>query len=333
MEVKMLSFRNFALVVLTLLIGIFSCAVASAADMSTVLQTGTDAVQGFTDLKHADGVLTGTYHSDGDTVTIEVRRGKRTPVTIRKLNPDWPLYEMDARILDSEGDPIYVQVGGHDPIDPTWGPDFDASLSAREAMEPAARDAKAAKSYETAYEMLHTLKSAKLKNSLAPEKAALYGVMNILQSAMAVETLSDEQNQAQLLGCGDTQIIEVWKIGAFFPGNIFGDHSGTLMKTTSSGRTYTIWVAGNHGKAPGQSGMTKSCSASYGGRCGQSFAPPMCSTPLQWETSNPIQDDYKHVCNDDSYIQVQRIKTNSSVSTSGGTCKDTSLRNRAPSCN
>ncbi len=315
--------------------GLIASGITLAADMSTVLESRTDTVSGFTELMYIDGFLNGQYELDGDTITVEVNRGKRTPAIMRKLNPDWPIYEMDVRIQDSEGNPIYLQVGGHDPIDPTWGPAFDASLTSREATDPEELDPKARKSYEAAYQMLTKLKGAKLQKKFAPEWQALEGAMNILQSAMSSDlTLSEEEQMAAtVLGCTDTQIIEVWKKSAFFPGNILGDHSGTVMKTRSGSTLYTIWVAANHGKAPGASGMSNKCSQSFTGRCGQSIAPPMCSTPVQWETSNPLQDDYKHVCNDDSYIQVQRIKTNSSVSTTGGTCKDTSLRNKAPACN
>ena len=311
---------------------LFLSGITLAADMSTVLQSRTDTVNGFSELTYVDGFLRGQYEIDGDTITVEVNRGKRTPAIMRRLNSDWPIYEIDVRILDSEGDPIYVQVGGHDPVDATWGLEFDASLSVREATDPEIRNPKARKSYEAAYQMLTKLKGAKIQEKLTPEREALEGAMNILQSAMSSDLTSSEEEQVAAFGCTDTQIIEVWKKSAFFPGNILGDHSGTVMKTKSGSTTYTVWVAANHGTAPGASGMSKKCSQSFTERCGQSIAPPMCSTPVQWETSKPLQDDDKHVCNDDSYIQVLRIKTNAGVSTTGGTCNDTTLRSRAPSC-
>lgn len=313
--------------------GFFIATSTFSAELSSVIESDAKALNGFTELKHEDGFLKGIYSAGSEFVTVEVRRGKRTSSIMRSLNPDWPAYEMDVRILDSNDQPIYMQVGGHEPVNPSWSSSFDATNQARSVMNPEILGEKAEKSYQAAYRMLGDLQRVKFKANLAPEKRALNSAMNVLQTAMSVDTSLLEPKASVVRGCSDIQTIEVWKKGAFFPGNIFADHSGTVMKTTSGGKVYTVWVAANHGASPGDSSMTRSCYRDYYSRCAQSFAAPMCSTPLQWETKDFYNDDYKHVCNDDSYIQVQRIKTNASVSTSSGTCNDTTARKSAPACN
>lgn len=295
----------------------------------TVLSSGQDH-DGFVELSHdsKSQSIFGVFEADGVQIFIETRRGRETSAIMRKADKSTPLYEIDVRLLDQYRRPFFIQVGGHDSIEQDWNSSLEDFLAEHE------KTVGAQKILAVAKKMVVALKSSRFKKELMPEHEAIKGILPLIESALVVERFEDAESFIPKLAtaCNDQHKIEIWKKGAFFPGNQYGDHSGTVLKTITNGCTYTIWSACNHGTCPGTGGMYLACSTSFPNRCGMSIAPPMCSTPLQWDQRDWWNDDGRHVCNDDTYIQYYRIKYNANPDTSGGTCSDTFFRRYAPSC-
>ena len=306
---------------------------AAELSESAVLSDDQSIPEGMTSLFARGNSVSGKFEFDGVPLSVETRRGQPTSAIIRRMDPSAPLFEIDVRVLDENEVPIFVQVGGHGPIDASWQNSFDDSVfDERKLAEKS--DAITQRAFVNAGRMIAVLKKVKFRNDLLPEYEAIMNLLPIMESGKTVEKWEGFGDNHSSLSSAptDKHSIEIWKKSAFFPGNIVGDHSGTVAKViSSSGSTYQIWSACNHGTCPG-TGMSKKCVSTFSNRAGFCQAAPMCSTPLQWDQKDWWNDDYRHVCNDDSYIQYYRIKYNADPSTSGGTCSDTSLRTYAPDC-
>ncbi len=264
----------------------------------------------------------GNIEINGVQVTIETKRGKRNPALARKNDPSAPEYAIDVRIIDQNGTPIFVQVGGNSPIDKKWSASFDSAVSS--STEDRGQNAQQA--FAAVDAVLSQNKTLMSSAALAPEQAALTNLRALIKSTLVTDSISGYQEQefpfSAQAACTEIQIAEIWKK----PTLIFAEHSGSVAKwKMSNGTIYTMWSACNHGTCPGDSTMSKKCSKSFLLRCGYSRAAPNCSTAYG------LTKGY-HVCNDDTYIQYDAIKRNYSPSTTGGTCSDASLRAYAPSC-
>lgn len=300
------------------------------AEMSrNVMLSENQVPEGLTELYYEGNTLSGTFSFDGTQIFVETRRGSRTPKAVRDTDPNAPQYEVDIRLLDENGVPFFVQVGGHGPIDSSWVSSFDpllygAEISTEQRNEKEARSQKA---FGNATRMIEALRVVKFRRNLVPEYKAILNILPIIESGKMITKLEEGNSKSSIgpLVSSDKHLIEIWKKGAFFGRNIWADHSGTVAKVIfSGGGVYQIWSACNHGACPG-SDMSFKCASVFYDRVGFCQAPPMCST--QYGFSNG-----KHVCNDDTYIQYYRIKYNSDISTIGGTCSDSSLRTKAPDC-
>jgi hypothetical protein len=235
---------------------------------------------------------------------------------MKKLNPSFPEYEIDVRLIDENGFPFFIQVGGHGPANQSWAiPLGIDSTKSREGARASAQE-----SFTSAKKMIKSLEKIRFKNDFSPEYEAIVGIKTILEINLG-GALS--KSSSSLASGSVTLIIEIWKKQAFLPGDIWGDHSGTVFKIFDNFVVYQIWSAANHGTAPGGSGMSLSCSGTFPGRQGFSEAPPMCSTAYGFLSG-------QHVCNDDTYIQYQRIRDNINPNTTSGTCSDNTLRRYAP---
>lgn len=307
---------------------IFGSAVVFAELAQQMVLLGNQAPEGLVNLYYEGNALSGTFDFEGSRVFVETRRGSRTPKVVRDTDPNAPQYEIDIRLLDENGIPFFVQVGGHGPVDPNWESSFDplnyeAGVSAEQRGE---REKESKKAFNNAAKMIEVLRAVKFQRNLMPEYRALVNILPLIESGKVI-TRSEEDGRSGIesLVSSDKHLIEVWKKGAFFGGNIWADHSGTVAKVISSnGGVYQIWSACNHGTCPG-SEMSFKCSSVFYNRVGFCQAPPMCSTQYGFSRG-------KHVCNDDSYIQYYRIKYDSNPSTIDGTCSDSSLRTKAPDC-
>lgn len=257
--------------------------------------------------------LRGDFKFDGKKIKLETYRGEKIGI-MKELNPSFPEYEIDVRLLDKNGFPFFIQVGGHGPANKDWVSPLGVDLTkSKEEVRVSAQE-----SFALAKKMINSLEKIKFKDEFNPEYEAITGIKSILES-------SGGSGLAKTNSGTVTHIIEIWKKQAFFPGDIIGDHSGTIFKIFDNFVVYQIWCAANHGTAPGAPNMSLSCSATFGNRQGLSEAPPMCATSFGIFSG-------QHICNDDTYIQYQRIRDNINPSTTGGTCSDNTFRRYAPSC-
>lgn len=314
-----------------LLMGAFFVTQGHAADVTE--SKGLPA--GFVSLTHdGDKTIRGIFEVNGVKLMVETHRGSAIAPIVRKMDPSAPTYEIDIRITDETGFPYFTQFGGHGYDDSPWEKDMDF----RNEVQSEERATKAVQLYGVAESMISSLEKARFTHDLEPERKALMGVLPLIKEAMITEKIemeTTEETGPLPVTFMDRQSIEIWKkpITIYVPSSLSGEHSGTVAKAISAAGCATqIWSACNHGTCPGGTHMTKKCTSTFFNRPGICVASPNCSTPLQWNQRDYWNDDYRHVCNDDTYIQYYRIKNNANPSTSSGTCSDTSLRRWAPDC-
>lgn len=263
-------------------------------------------------------ILYGNFKFDKKEIKFEIFRGRKIGI-MKELNPSFPEYEIDLRLLDKNDFPFFIQVGGHGPANNEWasllGIDFAKSRAENKVI--------AEESFSLAKKMAKSLEKIKFKDDFSPEYEAITAIKGILEANFEKEGLKKSSNSLSIKSVN--HMIQIWKKTAFFPGNIFGDHSGTVFRIYDNGVNYQIWSAANHGTAPGDPSMSLKCNGWFTDRLGFSEAPPMCATEYGFSSG-------QHVCNDDTYIQYQRIHDNVNPNTTSGTCSDNTLRRYAPSC-
>jgi len=319
----MKKFGKTFLCVTVLIFIIISQSVAASPGTSenNVLLGKQDCPLGLQELILKDNSIFGIFEFDGTKIFIETRRGEMISGMKRLMDPTAPLFEIDLRLSDENGFPFFIQFGGHGPIDETWLSESELLLNESTFYD---QEISVTKLLENTERMIESLNTISFRLSLLPEYHALMNILPLIKSGITPDKSSGESDSSIQTLTTSSQSIEIWKKGAFFNNNVYGDHSGTVAKATYGGSTYQIWSACNHGTCPG-SGMTKKCSKTFSNRPGFCQAPPMCISAYGFFPN-------QHVCNDDSYIQYWRIKNNANPNTIGGTCADSSLRKNAPDC-
>lgn len=290
-----------------------------------------DKTDGSLSLSHDSNInlIHGTYEFDKERIFIEIIRGKEISRILRKYDSSLSLYEIDIRLSDQDGFPFFVQVGGHSPVDDEWR--FSFKYAEGQKFEEVEKRSK--RGLFLTKKMIKAFEKVKMRDDLYFEHKAIKEIKNVIESSLTVIDAKSESGLTSASVYTSSHRIEIWSKRAFLPGNILGDHSGTVAKVlNSNGSTYQVWSACNHGTCPGSSDMSLKCAKNFPNRSGFSQLAPMCTSPLQWDQSDWWNDDGRHVCNDDTYIQYYRIKYNSNPDTTGGTCSDTTLRQYAPSC-
>jgi hypothetical protein len=144
---------------------------AFAVDTS-VLEGEQAMPQGFTTLhfnKNSKAITADFVTPEGQRVFIETRRGARTPLSVRRNDPEAPAYQIDIRLLDKYGMPFFVQVGGDDPIDSQWTSLFEAASG----KDPETKSMKARENFHAAKNMLDSIKDQRFKTKFRPEQEAL----------------------------------------------------------------------------------------------------------------------------------------------------------------
>jgi hypothetical protein len=249
-------------------------------------------------------------------ITIEIKRGPRTPVELRRADPLTPPFEFDIRILNEDGFPIFTQFGGHAPIDPSWVLETqDAFLAFGYRPNAAA----AAESFIVAAEGIGRLRRSILDPSLGPEVDALKrlipGLMNLANPVSGADSSAMYRNK---IAIHDAAISYTFG---------WGRHGATLLTNiTSSGTVVSGWAACNHGRCPFE--MPLKCSWTSGLDRPLITSAPMCQTPY-----DAFSRSGKHNSNDDAKIQYDGVRGGYSPDPSAAeTCFDAASHNKPDKC-
>jgi len=260
------------------------------------------------------------YVKDGRVVYMETRLGLLKPEVYRGDSPDEPAYEMDMRIVDQNGSTFYVQRGGDNYIEPTWGAEFAQSMKnvnvkEREldwkiALEATADFAKVAPA--SLRDHSHTMKTFATMRSPVTDTA-----MRAQMAARPAGELTNAETgygSYSRTGWTQTYIGKYSKGAGCFAWICGGSHTATQLWVNPN---VGYWIASvnacNHGTCAGASGMSYDCntpavihssSFAYNGSTatgvtGASDGLGGCQTKYNWNSGGT-----DHLCNDDAVFEM-----------------------------
>lgn len=260
----------------------------------------------------------GSFSSAGKVIHFETRRGPKTPAHLRAGDPTAPLYEIDVRFLDAEGNPYLVQIGGGAPIDPAWS---------ATPLKP--KTAQAAKNdFALARKAVENIKRLQFNPKFNPEQKALINLLPAIEEAQVTEAVESKaliQPQAASPVNSYRHRVEIHHKSCCFG---LGRHSATIGKYISTaGVTTTAVITCNHGTCANQMALKCSwTSASPGNRTTRLLNYVLCSTPYN------ATSVFGHNSNDDTDLQYRAVRYNVLPSTTGGMCNDSSVNNEPTHC-
>lgn len=89
--------------------------------------------QGLTVLSATDAAVKAVFRKDMHAVYFETVRGVPLVESYVREHPEWGTHEMDARILDEQGNTLVLQRGGDKFLDPTWEADVERMVKRQRA--------------------------------------------------------------------------------------------------------------------------------------------------------------------------------------------------------
>jgi hypothetical protein len=287
-------------------------------------------------------------------VRLELRRGASRPAAWQgDLRHDGQ-YEGDVMVLDAQGRPVLVELGGHAAVDAAWqeriervqGP-IDPKLRRRE-LELAGE---AATQLAAAGRLDHEsqLLIAGLASSI---RATLDGFDDGPEVVASAEPSPADGSDAgtgsalgrvgrlgQALGAGYVHQVYVRGAACCWPGY---QHSSTRLRIFDA---YGVLVSDlktrNHGRWVDDPSMRTAvgCPRAYRGRANQTplYVPYLATDSFGDGRAGGCQTAYgvlsgEHVCNDDSFAQYSNVRDNPFLVPSYATCSDTTLRGTTPTC-
>ena len=291
------------------------------------------------------------------SVHIELRQGPRRPAEWRGDPANEGEFEGDVLLSDSQGRVMLVEVGGHQPVDPTW----PARMAAEHGrVDPTLRKQELALAITAA-------KQAALSPQLnAEEKILAQGLVVSAGATLAEfdtgkEALRDAESSSwhhwhpfhdhdqagedhsarQKSALAGPYVHQVYIRSASCCWS-FGIHSATRLRIFDSAATLLAdYKTRNHGRLVDDASM-----ATVSG-CPKSFSPRSNMVPpYQPYVTTDLDGTYNmaggcntpngttngtHTCNDDSYAQYTNVKNNATSAYS--ICSDNILTSVAPTCN
>jgi hypothetical protein len=313
-----------------------SCSLAGCADVAPSQDPGTGTVR-IVKADEAAGALVLSFEQEGRAITYDMRLGPvmETPPSAEELaaNPDLPSYQVDARVLDSNGQPFHMQMGGDAFIEASW------TTPKVEGFDEAERD----KDFQMTRDAVPALRALKVPAGLNQLRLSAMEIGNTLDEAADKsdsdpgEAPSTEARAALAVApcvvCAGPRSVAKWDFQVRrHPVALVGDHSAVLLRGWSSATkiVYTA-VSCNHGACANSSSMTTKCTMAGfkvdDGTHSRFFYSDGCSTPY-----NVLSIRGHHNCNDDSELQGRAIWQDRGQSTTGGNCSSLAPHVKAPGC-
>jgi hypothetical protein len=309
--------------------------VASAVDGLSIVE-----------MDEAGGKLVLRFEKNGRTLHFDLRLGPKmeTPPSAELLAADseLPTYETDALVTDANGAPFHTQMGGDSFLDPSWQTkphieNFD--LAGRLQDIQLLRDAGAA--------------FRKLQVPAGLEQLRLAGIQightvdNMAKKSEASAPSAPATGDGTLapkdtISWGPSSVAK-WDY-MIYDQCLFGctgKHSSVWLRgwSSSSGIVYNAYSC-NHGSCAYYSDMNWDCTMSGwrtdDGTHSRFFYSETttsnstynggCSTGYNWSSVGG------HNCNDDTQLEINAIYSDSSQSTTGGTCNSAGTNFYPPGC-
>lgn len=281
---------------------------------------------GFEELKTTAAGVAGSFDKNSTHVSFETRRGPKTPAAMRRMFPGTPLYEIDVRFMNADGEVFFAHYGGHGPVSGEWELSQDDSLS---KLPSVLADKIARAQFATAALALENLATTKFHPYLVEEHKALTSLASLVDSFTVTEKTEEEGSKAvttRASSCSYRNQIEIHDQRCSYCPSSSLRHSSTLAKNiSSSGTTTQAWVTSNHGTRADQ--MPLKCTwKSAANRCKLATA-PLCITPYSL-----LGGSGTHVCNDDTDLQYDSVRNNYCPTGTAGTCTAAGVNGAPTSC-
>jgi len=295
----------------------FAAGCTSSVDIRTPIS---DLNQGLNMLDTGDPTwgVTAAYRKADQVVYLEQRVGAMKPQAYRDESPDEPTNEIDLRFVDGNGNTFFVQRGGDEYVDPTWGGDINASLAHPAADADRIRDFALAKEAAGAFAVAAQTKElspfAFHANQFAQRPTPSDDPEMIAKVAKIEASRPTEQAYGSY-GFGGS-----W----WFEGDLYdkgtscvfwycpAKHSGVALWAYQTSWQLAV-IACNHGTCPGNSKMSYECYSNSGvwrdnvtisaESNGNTSIGGGCLTSYSWASSG-----YNHLCNDDSAYELWQVK-------------------------
>lgn len=250
------------------------------------------------------------YREGDRAIYFQTLRGEDLVLGENTVDPDAPPYEVSARIVDMGGNPVAISFGGDDERVADWqnrvsGLDDDHASTEQED------DLKLA---------------AKAAGELSEAVSGFDEETKVLERRSQT-ALADVIEAASMPKAKGTVYTTTYYVRRKLASGFAGDHSAVYAIIVKPNNTFVTVVTCNHGTCADSGTMSTKCSnvvtASYYN------AIPMLPCDAAGSPYTSLFYTYGHDCNDDTFVQVAKILTGATVTT---TCFNTSLRVFAPNC-
>lgn len=293
---------------------------------------GTESAQGRLSVVTADeatGLLVLRYEGAGRAITYEQRLGPKmlNPPSESDLatNPELPSYEVDARVLDAQGNVFELQMGGDGFIDSSW------DMPQVEAIDELGR----LQDMRMLAEAVPEMRRLTVPEGL--EQLRLNAIQIGESSARAPEKPGEAPLSANnyetkgIIAFGPTSVVKWDFVVRKKSLSFIADHSAVHLRGWSTNNLVFNAQSCNHGTCAQSTAMTTHCvMPGYkpdDGSNARWFYSDGCTTKYVAGSTNG-----GHNCNDDSELQARAIWFNGPQSTTGGSCSSGGLHNWAPGC-
>lgn len=285
--------------------------------------------------------VSGRFRALGRTIRFETVQGGPRPEPYSE-DPALTPHEIDARFLDADGRAFAELISGDAFIDPSWAMINSTPLDAV-ALLDRERDRAAARLLAERLSRVGVVASADgRRTALVALGRALDSPLEsagaAAQPAPSLDGASRSVAQAIVSPTYDHQ-IEIWSAPIAFTAYLYGRHSGVRIRSTQGIRVFSDTLFGNHGRRPGESGMTMNCSQTFTGRRSATPAARLamraelnnhvCSTP--YNATSGYLGGRGHNCNDDATVEATMTGLDATnVITSA--CYDSAMNSYSPAC-
>jgi hypothetical protein len=324
-------------VLLAVQLGLVGCDAAGVDSMGPDAGGGVASGERLTVLEQDEGAgeLVLRFEKNDDVITYDMRLGRKMamPPTSEEMakDPEQPVYETDVRVLDADGQPFLLQLGGDGFIDAGWKmpavKDFDEGRRLR------------------AFSMLRDAVPALRRLKMLPGLEQLR--LAAIRIGLNVQTVPEKPDLTDASGSylqgpvewGPASVVK-WDFlvrkknqGA----GIVGHHSAVLLRGWSASTNVVFQVAScNHGTcADVVDKMSTHCVMpgflADDGTHSRYFYWSACTTDFDWDSTSALGG--AHNCNDDSELQIRAIYDDAPQCTTCGSCSALGFHNYAPGCN
>lgn len=258
------------------------------------------------------------YREADNAVYFQTLRGEELVFGENTIDPDAPQYEISVRVVNTNGDPITVAIGG------------DNNGRTIDWLEPVTGLYSDYINTERSDELKLATKAADvLSESIVGFDEEILALKQHIDAAIVDsstienQTVEEETSRSSKATSTWSYCLRIKKKGVLFNGSP-ADHSALFVSfIRPDGRAFT-YVTCNHGTCADDSSMQISGEKSF---VKSNSLPVVDSLPCDNAGYSYGFTSGKHVCNDDTLYQYSYLAYGSNMTS---TCGDNTLRRKAP---